>query len=208
MKLDLDNLSILKEFTKIIVTGPPRAGTTISSLIIAKELNYKFVDESYYIDESDKKTAQEFAFLIHHPRKMVIQMTAFTRDIHRVFFSKPTAIVLIIRNIDDIVNSMNNSVNFMHKPSNSNLVNGFDLNVQNIILKHFNAKEGDIVPEIIYKHFEENINDSNHYFTLKYDDLKNHRLFIKKEDRRKNFTHLKQVDFDPEYITKKGIMIL
>ena len=38
-------LEQLKKFSKILVTGPQRSGTTITANIIAKELGYKYYDE-------------------------------------------------------------------------------------------------------------------------------------------------------------------
>lgn len=210
-ELYLNNLKEnLLDFTKIIITGPPRAGTTIASLILSKELKYKFVDESYYIDDTDESTVEKFRLIIHHPRKMVIQMTAFTRDIHNYYFSQPTCIILIERKNEDINDSMNHSVKYMNnKISDGNLFNGFDENARQVIMKHFKSDLPSVfLPSIIYSHFMNHLNKDKIYFRLKYDELKNHELFINKKERREKFSHLKQVDFDPEYIAKKGVMVL
>lgn len=202
----------LSPFDKIVVTGPPRSGTTILSLILATELKYKFVDETYYVRDDDTETAKLFSFLLHHNRKMVLQMTAFTRDVHRFYFPKPTAIILSIRDKDSIEESMKNSTKFLKENSvvsaKDHIFTGFDDAAKNIILKYFGANEGDSLPEVIYNHFYNNINPNYNYFGFEYEELQEHKLFIKKEERRKNFIHLKQVDLDPEYINKKGIMIL
>ena len=45
----------LKKYHKILVTGPPRSGTTVAGLILSDMLGYKFVDESYYNGNDEKK---------------------------------------------------------------------------------------------------------------------------------------------------------
>jgi len=205
-KLGLINLILLSDYSKIIVTGPPRAGTTISARIIAHELNYKFIDETMY----DGNNAEKFGFLLWHRRKMVIQMTAFTRDIHNYYFNQNTAIVLIRRNIQDILDSMDNTIKFLETNivCGDGLFRGFNRDARKVISKHFNLSEHEILPGGIYKHFEENMNKEKDYFELEYDCLKNHVLFIEKQTRRKEFKHIKQVDIDSEYFDKRGVLVL
>lgn len=216
-KLDLKNLKQnLQKFDKILVTGPPRSGTTISGIIISDILNYKFIDESFY----DSNNSQKFMFFLSFPkRKMVIQTTAFIRDLYTIsdfLFNNKIAIILIRRNIKDILESFENSKNFKKGFSTSNgIFTAIDEEAQNILLNHYKTyvykNDNRSLPEIIYDCF-----DANKYcfcnkmlFELDYENLSNHKLFIKKEERRKKFEHLKQVNEDPYYLsTKKGIMIL
>jgi hypothetical protein len=198
-EINLQNYTILKKYKKIIVTGPPRSGTTISGLILAHELNYKFIDESWY----DANNPKKFMFLFGLPRKMVIQTTAFLKDLHKVDFE---CIVLIKRPIKDILESFENSLNFTMEFSTSNgIMSCFGKKEQQIILNHYGHKSG-CIPEIIYNHFEKH---NKNYYYLNYNSLTGHELFIKKEVRRQKFNHLKQVKIDPYYLqNQKGIMVL
>ena len=79
VEINLNNIKYhLERFDKIVVTGPPRSGTTIAANIIAKELKYKFIDETFY----DGNNSQMFLSLFNIPRKMVIQTTAFLKSLH------------------------------------------------------------------------------------------------------------------------------
>lgn len=171
----------LKKHKKIVVTGPHRSGTTIAAFILATDLGYKFVDEQEY----DGNDPEKFMKLFSKPRKMVIQNTSFMRDLHRFDF----CIVLVKRKIKDILASYRNSEKFK-KPYSlpEGMCVCLDKETQGIILNHYN-KNG-CLPEIAYSHFEKHTKD---YYTLNYEDLKSHKLFIKREVRRNEFTHIKQI---------------
>lgn len=199
--------SELCNFNKIIVTGPPRSGTTIAGLIIADELNYKFIDETFY----DGNNVKKFMWFLNYPeRKMVIHNTAFIRDLHIVSNMYYLAVVLIRRNIKDILDSFKNTEKFKKDDfSSPGMFTNLDENAQKVLIKHYNIKDKSI-PETIYSCFENNmyLMDQNRLFELNYEDLSKHKLFIKKEDRRKNFIHIKQVKSnDPDYLAK-GVMVL
>lgn len=203
----------LKTFNKIIVTGPPRSGTTITSLILAKELRYKFIDETIY----DGGNQIKFLMLLNSQRKMVIHNTSFTRDLHQFkLLEKPNICILLVkRRTEDIIDSMDNTIKFMKDKSvtvgENGLFNGFSQEARDVIKKHFGYEGSSLsLPECIYDHFEKNKNPKINYLKANYpEDFFDHELFIKKEDRRKKFTHIKQVDFDPEYIDKRqGVVIL
>ena len=83
------------------------------------------------------------------------------------------------------------------------------------LLKHYgfpNGYKDKSLPRIIYNHFEtyKHNFDKDKLFKIMYNDLKNHKLFVKKEDRRKFFKHIKQVKInDPYYLkNQKGVMVL
>lgn len=199
-EIKLQNVGILKKYEKIIVTGPPRSGTTIAALIIAKELNYKFIDESWY----DANNPQKFMFFFGLPRKMVIHTTAFLKDIH-VLKNFPK--VLVERKIEDILESFDNTKNFSMKIATSHgLMTQVGEQEQEILLKHYGKKSG-CIPKIIYKHFKKYNKD---YYFIKYDSLREHEKFVPKHIRREKFKHIKQVDADDVYYLKnrKGVMVL
>jgi len=208
-EIDLKNCKeVLCRYTKVIVTGPPRSGTTITSLILATELNYKFVDESMY----DGGDVNKFMLLISHPRKMVIQNTAFSRDLHKIPVYYPTCFVVSKRELKDIYDSMKNSEKFMKTKDpvhNGKQFFGFNAVAKMMVAKHYGCNP-DTLAEDIYATIFKNAAISNHadYCLIHYKSLRNHPRFISRGDRRKNFTHLKQVDFDPEYIKKRGVIVL
>jgi hypothetical protein len=187
LEINLENIGILKNHSKILVTGPPRSGTTIAAMIIANVLKYKFIDESWY----NGSNQELFAWFLNHKRNLVIQNTAFFRDIHLLNLN----IVLVRRNRDDIIDSFKNSEKFFSH-SIEGMFDGFNDDAKNVILTHFGHKSG-CIPDILYKHFEKHNKD---YYEINYDCLRKHELFIKKEVRRKKFTHIKQVKVDPNYL--------
>lgn len=203
--LDFD--SELGCFGKIIVTGPPRSGTTISALIIASELKYKFIDESFY----DGNDSSKFALFFMSPRRLVIHNTSFFKDAPLLSNMYPNvAFVLVKRNISDILDSYRNTLKFDEK-AGKNLFTKFDQDAFNVIYKHFNCLECEkSVPEMMYNYFYDHLHlfSQHSVFELNYEDLSNHKLFIQKDIRRKLFKHIKQVNEDPQYLSKKGIMVL
>jgi hypothetical protein len=207
-KLTLDNICFhLEQYDKIIVTGPPRSGTTISGLIISNILGYKFIDESWY----DGNNSEKFLSLFSINRKMVIHNTAFLRDLYKIssyINDNNISIVLVKRSIDDILESFENSTKFdtgKFKPPG--IFAGINQDAQKIILNHFGKTRGS-VPKVIYEYFDSCKDKFDNLFFIKYEDLKSHSFFIEKEIRRKSFVHIKQVNEDPYYLTKKGVMVL
>ena len=202
----------LDKFDKVIVTGPPRSGTTIATIITANILNYKFIDESFY-DANDKN---KFLWLLSQNRKMVIQMTAFFRDLHNIgpfLTANNTAVVLVKRNIEAILESFENSKNFtMPAKTSDGLFTMIDEEAQNIIFKHYMFKKEDkrSLPEKVYDYFYGHMDGFNKHmlFELHYKDLKKHKLFVKKADRRKHFKHIKQVKVDDPYYLQNQILVL
>lgn len=211
--LKISDFDILKQFNKIIVTGPPRSGTTISAMIIAKEINYKFIDESFY----DSNNPQKFMYFLAINRKMVVHTTAFLRDLHTIsnFLNiNNIAIVLIRRSTEDILESFENTKKFTKDILTSNgIFKSIDDEAEDILFKHFRSLNKDTpLPEVIYNHFDNNkyLFNQNKLFEVYYDDLSGHKLFVEKKIRREKFVHIKQVNpDDPYYLqTKKGVMVL
>lgn len=211
-KLTLKNIEkSLGKYSKIIVTGPPRSGTTISGLIIASELGYKFMDESWYDGNDSKK----FMSLFWVPRNLVIHTTAFLRDLHTIDkFLKINniPIVLVKRPTNEIVESMENSKKFdMGALTVNGVFTAMNEEAQEVLFKHY-GRHDQPLPDIIYNHFEafRYKFDENMLYSIKYHSLKEHKLFVDKKERREKFRHLKQVVPDDPYFlkNKRGIMVL
>lgn len=180
-EINLENISQLEKYKKIVVTGPHRSGTTISAKIIADILKYEFVDEFDY----DGNDPMKFMGWFMNSKPVVIQNTSFLRDIHLIDVCK----VLVVRKKEDILKSYKNSLKFGHDFS-GNIFASIDDNAQRVILNHFGHKSG-CVPDIVYKHFKKHNDD---YYTLKYSSLREHYLFVNRETRRSQFTHIKQTE--------------
>jgi len=221
-RLELSNIKKnLKKFNKVLVIGPPRSGTTISTLIIAEIIKYKMIDESWY----DGNDANKFMYLLHLDRKLAIQSTAFVRDVPKLseFWDYHNiAIVIVKRKIADILDSFKNTIKFIKDDRDDRithnmkgLFNGINEGAKGTMRKHYdpeNSCSEKNVPELIYHYWDEHYHQLNQdkLFCLYYEDLAKHKLFVRKKERRSNFTHIKQVKVDdPSYlINQKGMMIL
>lgn len=210
-RLKISDFKELNQFDKIIVTGPPRSGTTITGLILAHELKYKFIDESFYDSNNSKKFMW---FLTYVNRKIVLHTTAFLKDLHTIsdlINARNYAVVIVRRSIKDVLESFENSKNFKKGLSTSSgIFTAIDEEAQAIIRKKYNSESKDSIPKLIYEFFDSTSFKFNNLFEVNYDDLSKHKFFVKKEERRKNFVHLKQVKVDDPYYlsTKKGVMVL
>ena len=192
----------LKKFDKIVITGPGRSGTTIAAKIIADELKYKFVDEAWF----SGTFFEIFEVLISEPRrKMVVQAPCLSHRLHEIGDRDNVAIVLMRRDIDDILESSKHTLTFNEKiiPDAFTVC---DERWRKFCLSKYNVTEG-CLPQIVYDYWDNYQKDKiKHSFELEYLDLKNHPLWIKKPERRKHFTRTKQINFDPKYIENQKYM--
>jgi len=196
-----DLLNKLKRFEKVVITGPGRSGTTIAAVIIAEELGYKFANESWFASTRFDKFLQ----LLQIPTNMVIQAPCLSEKMHWIGAESKVAIVLMKRDINDIVESQERTLTF-----NEELVEGGFTSCtpewEKFRLGKYNKTEG-CIPEIVYdfwyKHQAQGILNK---FELEYEDLKSHPLWINKKDR--NFTRTKQINLDPNYFEKSRLAIV
>ncbi len=93
------NLSELRKFSRILVTGPARSGTTIASKILAHELSYECILEEEY-DVHDLHKAFD---LWKYNSEVVIQGPSLASYCH--LFNPPGAVVWMIRPLEEIVKS-------------------------------------------------------------------------------------------------------
>lgn len=198
-----DSKELLAPFDKILVTGPARSGTTISARIIASELKYKFIDESWY----EGRDVIKFKALISLERPMVIQTTGFAGIIHAVAQRPRLAIVLIKRNIKDILESMDNTLKFNEEEKHEGYFTAIGPKWKKSFFDIREVKSG-CIPQIVYDEMKMQRKHIPNYFEMEYESLKDHPLWIDKKERRETFTHIKQIDRDPNYIRHKtGFMI-
>ena len=200
--LKLKNIKLnLSKFDKIVVTGPLRSGTTISSMIIADELNYEFIDESFYEGGNQRKFMK---LILSDQKKIVIHNTGFLRDLHLINWALiDSAVVLIKRDIKDILRSFENSKKFKSIPfKTGGFFTNMDELAQKKVLMHYGyIYSNKSLPEVTYEYFYKYAYKFVNLFELEYKKLKKHKLFIPKKERRINFQNIKQVKLnDPEYL--------
>jgi len=96
MKLN-DVIAAIKQnnINRILVTGPQRSGTTIASVILAEELNYRCVDEI------TANTLSDILYFVRHATRFVLQGPMFSAYCHLL----PLTVVYMIRPIDEIIAS-------------------------------------------------------------------------------------------------------
>lgn len=93
-------LERLKSFNNIIVTGPQRSGTTISTKMLAEELQY----ECFFEEAFDVHNAKKFELLLEKKGKKVVQCPALSAIVDG-FNDEDTIIVFLIRDIESILRS-------------------------------------------------------------------------------------------------------
>ncbi|MAG27368.1 hypothetical protein CMI47_17695 [Candidatus Pacearchaeota archaeon] len=96
-------LDKLKKFSKIIVTGPQRSGTTYMTYILAKDLNYKKIDEIVYREKFTPTTKLFIKEL--NKENIVIQAPTQTHILHKLKYDSKMIIIFIHRDDNDIIKS-------------------------------------------------------------------------------------------------------
>lgn len=90
----------LKQFSKIIVTGPQRAGTRICARMIVHDIGYRFVDERNINIDSLYRLTDALAL-----DNVVVQCPALCRFVHHYGINDDLVVVMMKRDIDDIIAS-------------------------------------------------------------------------------------------------------
>lgn len=92
----------LRPFSKIIVTGAQRSGTTICAQMIAHDLSLPYVDE----DVVQIANWKAIKALVDGPQEFVLQCPRLLARVHD--YTRPdVAIIFMLRNIADIIKSEN-----------------------------------------------------------------------------------------------------
>jgi hypothetical protein len=92
----------LAPYKAIVVTGPQRSGTTITTRILAAELGYRAVlEETFRVDDLNA-----FAELMERADRVVIQAPALSSIVH-LLKNADWAIVFMLREAEDIIRSQN-----------------------------------------------------------------------------------------------------
>ena len=152
----------LASFSKIIVSGPQRSGTTLAAAAAASDLDYYFYPEEQIRVHELWRVKRLFG----RTSEFVLQAPAICRYVHQ--FSEPdVAIVLVRRDIKDILASENR----------------VEWTGQEHELKRYGLKEGTI-SEVKYQYWDEHQKDVIHNpFEIEYESLVEHPMWITKEER-------------------------
>jgi hypothetical protein len=152
----------LREFEKIVVTGPQRAGTTICSRMIAHDLGYEHVDETA-IRIHDLHILK---LVLRVGRRFVVQCPALCSQVHRVADER-TAVVMMRRPLADILASQARI--------------GWALEGEELF--RYGVSDG-IAAEVKYRFWDrEQKTVLAHPFEVEYESLRDHPLWVPRELR-------------------------
>uniref|UniRef100_A0A6H1ZK16 Putative sulfotransferase domain contining protein n=2 Tax=viral metagenome TaxID=1070528 RepID=A0A6H1ZK16_9ZZZZ len=156
--------SQLRKFEKILVTGPQRSGTTICAKMISEDTGHKLI-----LEEVFGNSLESFSIIVRGEINFVIQCPAMNKYIHR-FDDDITAIILMRRNVDDIIAS---EKRIAWEGTSE--------------LKRYGLSAG-IIADIKYNYWNTyQKHKITNAFEIEYEDLAVHPLWVPKEERR-NFT--------------------
>lgn len=152
----------LAPFSKIIVTGPQRSGTTVAAAMIAHDLDYYFYPEEqirvwdlWRVDRLFGRTSD-----------FVLQAPAICRYAHR-FTAPDIAIVLMKRAIEDIVASEQRVA----------------WTGQERELRQYGLQEG-VIAEVKYKYWYERQRALiDNPFEVEYESLRGHPMWVPRGER-------------------------
>lgn len=162
----------LQNETRIIVTGCQRSGTRIASKMIAHDLELPYLDELEYQIHSESdfiEILQEHdRFVIHAPNWISMRLVPFAPIVKEVF------VVYVSRSPKDICRSMERI--------------GWQKNASTVLerLGVLNSEPWHMyaIPAMIQERWRRSIRPQlTKYLGIEYVDLRNHPMWIDKEDR-------------------------
>lgn len=156
----------LKNFSKIIVTGPQRSGTRICAKMIAADTGYEYFDESV-ISVKDVAKLQD---LLKYEKNFVIQAPGISFCVED-FAADDTLIVFMMRDIPSILASQKTC--------------GWGCNDRE--LKKYGLAPGRNACEVKYDFWNDQKELILWWREVQYDSLKDHPLYLA-EEKRKGFT--------------------
>lgn len=161
----------LEQHDVILVSGPQRSGTRIGAKILAHELGYEYVDEN----DIGIDSLNRLCHAITNLNKVVIQCPALARYVH-LLASERVAAVFMIRDVRDIIASQER------------------IGWKSVLpeLLRYDRTEGE--PCIAKYAFWQQVK-GEHCYSLEYESLSGHPLWVDKE-LRKNFGPL-QTELNP-----------
>ena len=151
------------EFNRVLVTGPHRSGTRICAQMIAYDTGHEYIDEQDFGVDSLGRLRSH----LRTRRRCVAQCPALCRHVH-MFSTDDTAIVLMRRNVEDIVASQAR-IGWVW---------------EQLDLARYDRSDG-IIAEIKYRFWEEYQRARiKHAFEIEYESLAGHPLWVPGHLRR------------------------
>jgi len=164
----------LSKHKRIVVTGPQRSGTRIGAKMISYDLGYNLIDER----EIDIDSLYRLNDMIRLD-KVVIQAPALCRFAHFFGVAQDTAVVLMVRDIDDIIASQER-INWTYE--SIEMVYYADL-IEGGLL------EAGPIAAVKYQGWELQKAGIPHWYEIEYKSLKGHPLWIDKIERKSFAPH-------------------
>jgi hypothetical protein len=156
----------LTPFKKIVVTGPPRSGTTIVAHAIEYDIGREYVDESAF----RATDYLQWRTLMDKQASFVVQAPGMCRFAHEVGMSPDVAIVLCRRDVEDIVASQER-IGWQHE--------AFELNRYGLT-----PEDGKRIADVKYDFWDTYQWDVIwNNFEVDYASLAEHPLWVPKEQR-------------------------
>jgi len=175
-----DVRDLLENFSKIIVTGPQRAGTTIASKIIAQDLGYRFVDEG---DEGGIGTGlSRIKEFLNHNKNVVVQCPILACMAHGIHaFDRQNIVIVYMRRSPKDIEKSQERINWHWDAAEKKQIK--EMVSQNKI--KINIDYNKMVSEVKYFFWDtfQKPKISN-YYDLDYESLSDHPLWLDKENRK------------------------
>lgn len=154
----------LMTYNRVIVIGPQRSGTRIATKILAHELKYEYVDETEFAaDQYDM-----FKGIVRNKDKIVVQAPGLTHRVLQLDKLSNTATVFMVRPTVDIIMSQRR----IHWPDAGELA------------KYNHETTTGVISVIKFQEYGKLLPKLKQSYTLQYEDLVGHPLFIPKEKRK------------------------
>ena len=166
-------LRILKDYKKILISGPQRSGTTIASKIFAKRLSLICIDE-FEIKCGNEKLFHE---LIDSKENFVLQCPDMSHCLHKIGHRNDIFIVFMMRNVYDIICSENRINWNWGEKIKIKYEKEFNIITKNVPIS--------VIRQHVWKKYQKN--QVKNKIELRYECLKDDDLWIDKE-LRKNFS--------------------
>jgi hypothetical protein len=158
----------LAEHSRIVVTGPQRAGTRIATKMIAADTGHTYVDESEFAFTNGAKWRK-----VLRRNRVVVQCPAMMKDV--VDDPPPGIFVVLMRRSLDEIHESAERIDWEGEHQGNTAE-----------LQKFGQTEGDSA-SLKYEYWNGHTDRSFPFLEVNYESLKDHRLWIDK-DLRKDFT--------------------
>jgi len=184
----------LKSHKKILVTGPHRAGTTIAATMIAHDTqSFLALEEKCWLPGQD---LQLLDWWMNDYKGSVVCQAPFAADQCHVY--KNALVVFMHRDLSDIKKSQQRMFSEDHEDINWERIQRAETR------KYHTGQLGRPIAQIKYEQWQEQKQDLPYHLDLEYESLKDHELWVDKEDRKA--FHVRQTikQFQASFMTLYG----